>query len=228
MSSKEICLKEFDRLFEIVKTLRGENGCPWDREQTPESMTGDLLEETYETVEAIEDDKRDDIREELGDMFFLAVFITWLYSEKGLFTIQDVLNDVAEKLVRRHPHVFGALDEKNIDKILVNWESIKSSEAKNSSRKSVFDGIPKRLPEIQKFYKILEKARRAGLEADKVTENDLLDSMKEFLKNRENASLSNFLEKFLTFTYLEKKSLLPMIRTIGRKKINSYNNSIKH
>ncbi len=218
-------MKEFDRLYEIVKTLRSENGCPWDREQTPRSVTSDLIEEVYETIEAIEEDKVTDAKEELGDLLFLVLFISRMFEERGDFKVMEVIGEVSEKLVRRHPHVFGERKEKNIDRILVKWEAIKSSEKKNYKRKTIFDGIPKKFPEIQRFDKILEKARRAGLNIPAVKEQELAKALKTFTQNNSSESLLSFLEKFLLYSFQNKFSIPPLIRKLSLATISTYKKS---
>ncbi len=218
-------MKEFDRLYDIVKTLRTK--CPWDREQTPRSATADLVEEVYETIEAIELDKPADAREELGDLIFLVLFIGRMYEESGYFTFMDILNEISEKLIRRHPHVFGDRKEKNIDEILVKWEAIKSSEKKNSHRKTPFDGIPKKLPEIQRFDKILEKARRVELEIPEIKDSELAGTLSFFIENKNEESFSEFLEKFLIYSFQKKFSIPPLIRKIGRKTVSRYKKIVK-
>jgi MazG family protein len=220
-------MKEFDRLYDIVLTLRGEGGCPWDREQTPRTVTSDLVEEVYETIEAIEDNKIPDAKEELGDLMFLVLFISRMYEENGDFTTAGVIDEVSEKLVRRHPHVFGDKKVKNIKEILIKWETIKSAEKKNAHRKTPFDGIPKRLPEIQRFDKVLEKARRADLSIPDVKGQELSEALYVFIKNKNSESLSDFLEKFLIYSFQNKLSLPPVIRKLGIKAISDYKNLLK-
>ncbi len=220
-------MKEFDRLFEIIKTLRSDNGCPWDREQTFETMAPSLIEEVYEIVDAVEDNKKEDLQEELGDLFFLTLFVSYLGEQSGRFKTADVLNTASDKLVRRHPHVFGNLDEKNVDQIIVNWESIKSSEIKNKDRKTPFDGIPRKLPEIQRFFKILEKAKRAHLEIEKITDDELLKSLGTFLKKKNDKNLACFIGKFLIYTFSRNFAVPALIRKIGRSSLSRYKNISK-
>jgi len=120
-----------NNLTETIARLRDEDGCPWDREQTPDSLKPYLLEELYETMEAIDDRDPDHVREELGDLLYLIVFYSRLYEEMGAFTLDDVITGITEKLVRRHPHVFGS--EKNLsrDELRKKWQTIKDSEKKN-------------------------------------------------------------------------------------------------
>jgi len=110
----------FRRLCEVVARLRAPDGCPWDREQTPLSLRGDLVEETYECIEAITEEDPPHIKEELGDIFLLAVMLSYMHQQEGLFSISDVLEGVSEKLIRRHPHVFSGLQVKDSAEVLDN------------------------------------------------------------------------------------------------------------
>jgi len=118
----------FRRLIKIVKCLRSEQGCPWDREQTMETMIEQIQEETEEVVEAVRQQDMENLKEELGDYLLQGVFYAQLASEKGFFDIDDVLDDVSDKLVRRHPHVFGDVEIETVDEVLEQWETIKASE----------------------------------------------------------------------------------------------------
>ena len=132
-------MKEFDRLFEIIKILRGENGCSWDKKQRVDTMRESLIEETYEIVDAIDSNSNEDLKEELGDLFFLSLFVSYIAEQEGRLKVEEVIRDVGDKLVRRHPHVFGSMDEKNADKIIGIWEDVKKNEEKNKERKRIFD-----------------------------------------------------------------------------------------
>jgi len=147
-------MEQFQRLLNIIIQLRSENGCPWDKEQTVESLVPDIIEETYEVVDAIESGDEEDLEEELGDLFFLVLFVSYIKEQEKRLTVENILKKVSDKLIRRHPHVFSNIKVKSIDNIIENWESIKLSEAKNQKRKTPFDGIPKGLPEIQRFKKL--------------------------------------------------------------------------
>src|SRR4051795_10089836 len=137
MSDAPRAAEEFTRLVQIMATLRGPQGCPWDREQTIDSLKPFVLEETYEVIEAIDAHDHDALREELGDFVFEAVFLAQLESEAGHFTIADSLKSIADKLVRRHPHVFArdagepALD--SADRVRTRWEEIKAQERKTKA-----------------------------------------------------------------------------------------------
>ncbi|HBT04719.1 MAG TPA: nucleoside triphosphate pyrophosphohydrolase, partial [Thermodesulfobacterium commune] len=157
----------FETLREIVKILRGENGCPWDREQTPQTLKKYLIEETYELIEAIEKEKDEEIREELGDLLFLLIFILYLYEEKNVFSYKDVFYYTAQKMIKRHPHVFGDEVAKTAEEVLKNWQRIKKEEGKSSS---VLGNIPKSLPALQRAFRLGERAARVGFDWEKPEE----------------------------------------------------------
>jgi tetrapyrrole methylase family protein/MazG family protein len=157
----------FDRLVNIMRQLRAPGGCPWDAEQTHESLTRYLLEETYEVIEAIELKSPQHLREELGDLLLQPVFHAAIAEESGDFTIEDVLDTLCDKLIRRHPHVFGDMEIKDSNAQIENWEKIKKIE-KGAERKSAISGVPGDLPALLKAQKITEKAARVGFDWEHV------------------------------------------------------------
>ena len=157
----------FDGLIAIMKRLRGPGGCPWDAEQTHQSLTRYLLEETYEVIEAIESDSPDHLREELGDLLLQPVFHAAIAEEAGTFTINDIIQTLCEKLVRRHPHVFGDMQISDSAAQIENWEQIKKEE-KKADRSSALAGVPPHLPALLKAQKITEKAARVGFDWEHV------------------------------------------------------------
>lgn len=156
---------DFEQLVSIMRKLRGPGGCPWDAEQTHESLTRYLLEETYEVIEAIDDKSPQHLKEELGDLLLQPVFHAAIAEEAGHFTISDIIVTLCEKLVRRHPHVFGDLEIKDSNDQIENWERIKKEE-KGAERSSALSGIPNHLPALLKAHKISEKASRVGFDWD--------------------------------------------------------------
>jgi MazG family protein len=151
----------FERLLEIMARLRGPGGCPWDREQTPSSLKPFLIEEAYEVVEAIDRGDLDHVREELGDLLLQVVFHAQVATERGEFTMADVLERLADKLVRRHPHVFGTASADTPEQALAQWESLKQAEARAAGRRrSVIDGVPRALPALIRAQRIQDKAAR--------------------------------------------------------------------
>jgi tetrapyrrole methylase family protein / MazG family protein len=157
-------MTEFDRLMEIVATLRDpENGCPWDLKQTSRSLIPNMIEELYEAVEVIETDDFHSLCEELGDILLHIVMQVRLAQENNYFTMEDVLNGINQKLVHRHPHIFGDESLTNADEVKQNWEKIKHREKKHS-RKSVLDGIPNAMPGLIKAQRTQEKAASTGFD----------------------------------------------------------------
>jgi tetrapyrrole methylase family protein/MazG family protein len=153
----------FEQLVSIMRKLRAPGGCPWDAEQTHESLTRYLLEETYEVIEAIDEKSPQHLTEELGDLLLQPVFHAAIAEESGTFTIDDVITTLCEKLIRRHPHVFGDLEITTSHQQVENWEIIKQQE-KGSERPSALSGIPEHLPALLKAHKIGEKASRVGFD----------------------------------------------------------------
>lgn len=155
--------KRFDNAMAIMRRLRAPGGCPWDAEQSHESLKRYLIEECYEVIEAI--DRKDDdlLREELGDLLLQPIFHAAIAEERGAFTMDDVLETLADKLVRRHPHVFGDQEIRTSEEQVANWEKIKKEE-KGEERKSALSGIPPHLPALMQAQKITEKAARVGFD----------------------------------------------------------------
>ena len=156
---------EVARFAELVRTLR--ERCPWDREQTHQTLTRHLLEETYEVLEAIESlpEGMDHLEEELGDLLFQVVFHATLAAEEGAFTLADVATGIHDKLVHRHPHVFGTVEAETASQVMRNWEQIKQQE---KGRTSIMDGIPGDLPSLLYAHKVQRKAASAGVEVEPV------------------------------------------------------------
>ena len=153
----------FDRVMSIMRQLRAPGGCPWDAEQTHESLKRYLLEETYEVMEAIDNGADEHLKEELGDLLLQPVFHAVIAEERGSFTMDDILDALADKLIRRHPHVFGDVPIKDSQAQIENWEKIKKEE-KGAERRSALSGIPPHLPALLKAQKITEKASRVGFD----------------------------------------------------------------
>lgn len=153
----------FEQLVAIMRKLRAPGGCPWDAEQTHESLTRYLLEETYEVIEAIDEKSPQHLKEELGDLLLQPVFHAAIAEESGDFNIDDIINTLCDKLIRRHPHVFGDLEIKDSNAQVENWEQIKKLE-KGDERPSALSGVPADLPALMKAHKISEKASRVGFD----------------------------------------------------------------
>ncbi|MGD2269922.1 MAG: nucleoside triphosphate pyrophosphohydrolase [Desulfobacterales bacterium] len=154
----------FDTLVELIERLRGDDGCPWDKKQTPRSIAVYLVEEIFELFAAIISDNPEQIREELGDVLFQIFFVAGLYQERGLFDIKDVVNSNAQKMIRRHPHVFGNENSSTAEKIRMRWHEIKMKEKKRAPDASILDSVPSRLPALMRAYRISERAARTGFD----------------------------------------------------------------
>src|SRR5256886_6544927 len=154
----------FDELVQLMQTLRGPNGCPWDRKQTLPSLKPFVIEESYEVVDAIDRDDRAALAEELGDFLLQAVFIAEITREEGSFDIYDAITAIHDKLVRRHPHVFGDVEANDAEQVLVNWEKLKNEERK-AEDKSLLSGVPQSLPALLKASRLTEKAARVGFDS---------------------------------------------------------------
>lgn len=157
----------FERVITIMRRLRAPGGCPWDAEQTHESLKRYMLEEAYEVLEAIDSGDDGLLEEELGDLLLQPIFHAAIAEERGAFDIADILETLANKLVRRHPHVFGDSDIKDSRAQIENWEKIKKEE-KGEGRPSALSGIPPHLPALMKAQKITEKASRVGFDWEHV------------------------------------------------------------
>ena len=154
-----------NKLLELMARLRAPDGCPWDREQNHQSLRWHAVEEVYELVDAIEARDDHELEEELGDLLLQVVFHCQLARERGVFDFEKVARHIADKLIRRHPHVFGDVKVKDVDQVWANWEKIKRAEKHGTkhARPSALDGIPKHLPALLRAEKLVKKAKRARL-----------------------------------------------------------------
>jgi len=175
----------FDRLVDIMSRLRSEDGCPWDREQTRESLKPYLIEETYETLEAINSGDETHIMEELGDLLLQIVFHAQLAKESDSFDIHQVCEGICEKLIYRHPHVFGEINAESPAQALANWERKKRTEKRNSARQSALDGVPKTMPGLLRAMRLQSKAASAGFDWERAGE--ALDKVDEELEELREA-----------------------------------------
>lgn len=152
----------FDSLLLVAEELLGPNGCPWDQKQTFLSLQPYVLEEAHEVIEAVDADDDRKMIEELGDLLYTIVFYGKLGEKTGRFTVEEIVNAIREKLIRRHPHVFGDVKVEDVDEVVKNWEKIKAAEKGKSRPPSVLDGIPPTLPTLVKAQKILKRIQRSG------------------------------------------------------------------
>jgi tetrapyrrole methylase family protein/MazG family protein len=179
---------EIDRLIEIVAKLRGPNGCPWDREQTNKSILSCLLDESYEFFEAVEENDHHKIKEELGDILLQVVLHSQIASDEGSFTIEDVAREINEKLIRRHPHVFGDTQVESSREVLHNWEKIKKSEKGKEHRKYLVDDIPEALPALFRAEKMQRRVAKVGFDWKDIL--PVLDKVEEEFNEFREALLS--------------------------------------
>lgn len=186
--------KAFNRLYNVVKILRCPEGCPWDKEQTPLSMRRDLIEETFEAVDAITQEDSFHAKEELGDVMLNATMISYMYEQKGDFSVAEVLNELAEKLIRRHPHVFPESEGsvcantpvKNGEQVLNQWDRIKEN-LEGRKTECILDEVPQGFPPLLKAYKMQKKAAKKGFDWDNV--EDVKAKITEELAEVEEARL---------------------------------------
>jgi MazG family protein len=229
--AKENLDKEFLEFVAIVHKLRRE--CPWDKEQTHSSIRHSLIEETYEVVEAIDQGNLDDLKKELGDLLLHVVFHASIAEQANEFTLEDVIKTITEKLIRRHPHVFGEVEVSGSKQVISNWEKIKMTEGRNS----VMEGVPKELPALLRAHRLQDKASKVGFDWEKKEDawkkvdeemnelhraiksgkqdeveaefGDLLFAMvnySRFINVNPEIALRQTVEKFITrFQYIEKR-----------------------
>jgi MazG family protein len=202
--------RTFDDLVRLMTTLRGPNGCPWDRKQTLPDLKPFVIEEAYEVVDAIDRNDRAALLEEIGDFLLEAVFITELTREEGSFDVYDSITAIHDKLVRRHPHVFGDVEAHDAEQVLVNWEKLKSDERK-AEQKGVLSGVPQSLPALLKASRLTEKAARVGFDWRRT--DDVFDKVEEEIAELRDAIASSKQEHIQE----ELGDLLFTIANVARK-----------
>lgn len=177
-------LKSFDTFLSIIAKLRGPEGCPWDRSQSHQTLRRYLIEECYEAVDAIDENDRSHLAEELGDVLLQVGLHSQIGSDEGTFTIDDVLHAINSKLLRRHPHVFGDLKVTTAEEVADNWQLLKDQERGNSSE-SVLDGVSESLPALAHSQEIQRRAGKLGFEWDDI--NGVIDKVREEIDEFKNA-----------------------------------------
>jgi tetrapyrrole methylase family protein/MazG family protein len=202
--------RTFDELVNLMTTLRGPDGCPWDRKQSLPDLKPFVIEEAYEVVDAIDGDDRAALREELGDLLLQAVFIAEVTREEGTFDIYDSITAIHDKLVRRHPHVFADVEANDAEQVLVNWEKLKNEERK-AENKSVLAGVPASLPALLKASRLTEKAARVGFDWRRT--EDVFDKLDEEMAELREAVGTGDLQRMED----EVGDLLFTIANIARK-----------
>ncbi len=154
----------FARLVEVIRTLRSQNGCPWDLKQTPQSFHPYILEEYHEMVQALNEGDAAEIADEMGDLLFLVIFVAYMFDQQGIATLSEIVHGVADKMIRRHPHVFGDASADTPEQVMDNWYRIKASEERIRSRDSLLDGIPRSLPALNRAQKLARRASKVGFD----------------------------------------------------------------
>ncbi len=182
-------MKEFKELVNIVERLRSEDGCPWDRKQRLANLKSYLLEESYELLDALDRRNKEKVKEELGDVFLILVFISQIFKEKGFFDLKDVLKGINEKLKDRHPHVFSHKSFRNSREVVDHWYNLKFRH-----RRTPFAHIPLKLPSLMKAYKIIKEAKRRGvLKKELPPPAHLRKKFSSFAKNPTQANFAGLL-----------------------------------
>lgn len=224
-------MQSFEELISIIKTLRGENGCAWDKVQTFDSLIPCFLEEAYEAADAISNKDYINIKEELGDVLLHIVFFSELAFElpndEDKFNIDEVIKNINQKLIRRHPHVFGDSAVKDVDGILKQWDNIKKLEKENKNYKSVLDDIPNSLPVMEKAYKLMKRAASVGFEY-KSADDSLKKIEEEFFEVKEAYDESKINSNNKEHLEEEIGDLIMTVLDFSRmNKINPVNSLIK-
>ena len=168
--------RSFEDLVQLMTRLRGPDGCPWDRKQTLPDLKPYIIEEAYEVVDAIDRDDRAALLEEIGDMLLEAVFVAEITREEGTFDVYDSITAIHDKLVRRHPHVFGDVIANDADQVITNWEKLKQAE-RQAENKSILSGVPQSMPALLKAARLTEKAARVGFDWRRT--EDVFDKLDE-------------------------------------------------
>jgi len=184
----------FQKLVDLMATLRGPEGCPWDKKQTPQSLKPFLVEECYEVVDALDEGNPEKIKEELGDLLFQIMFHARIAEEQGHFSIVDVITAIDQKMTRRHPHVFGNKKLATDREVLANWEEIKKKEKGHEGRKSLLEGVPKELPSLLRAHRLQERAARVGFDWNHLNEalpklDEEIAEFKESLKSEDASKI---------------------------------------
>lgn len=182
-------MKEFDQFVEIIRKLRSENGCPWDREQTHETLKSCMIEEAYEVVDGIDKKDLNNLKEELGDVLLQVVMHGVIAEETKEFTIEEIITDISEKMIRRHPHVFGTEEANNSNEVLKNWEEIKRQEKKETTISEGMERIPIAMPANIRAEKVQKKAAKIGF--DFSCYEEALEKVYEELKELEQAKITD-------------------------------------
>ena len=222
---KDRIAKAFVEFVEIVEKLRGENGCPWDKAQTHKSVEKNFIEEVYEVIDAIEYGKFSELKEELGDVLLQVVFHAQMAKEENEFDIEDVIDAISQKIVYRHPHVFGNVKVTGVEDVLKNWEALKKKEKET---KSVLEGVPRHLPALIKAYRVGEKVAQEKLDWD--TSEDVFSKLDEEIKELKYAKAEDREEELgdvlFTVVNIARKEDIDPHRALN-KTIEKFANRVK-
>jgi tetrapyrrole methylase family protein/MazG family protein len=209
----------FRRLFEIVRTLRGPRGCPWDREQTPSSIRTNLIEEAYECVSAIEEEDDHNLEEELGDLFLVTSMIAYMKEQEGSFGINDALRQICDKLIRRHPHVFADAKKDTPDEVIEQWNHIKDHVEGKKHKHSVLERIPRTLPPLERALEIQKKVAKVGFDWEHAAPvwEKLSEEIEELHRAEGDGDLKNIEQEVgdLLFTVVNLARLLGIDPTLA-------------
>ena len=188
----------FDDFMEIIRTLRSPNGCPWDREQTHESLKTCTIEETYEVIDAIENKDYKNLCEELGDMLLQVALHTAIAEEYEEFTIEDVIKGISDKMILRHPHVFSGVKVSSSSEVLANWDEIKKKEKNRKELQDSLSSVPKALPALIRAQKVQKEAGKYGLDYNKLPEltKNIEDGLKNLTNTASNGSSDELSDKY--------------------------------
>ncbi|MDI6703786.1 MAG: nucleoside triphosphate pyrophosphohydrolase [bacterium] len=211
----------FNKLVKIMEELRGANGCPWDREQTHQSIAHDLTEEVYEVIDAIDKQEPDKLKKELGDLLLQILFHSQLAKEEGLFDIKDVINHTIEKIVTRHPHVFSEARFNTTEEVLDNWERMKKDEEGDL----YLNSIPKALPSLLYAKRLQEKVERIGFDWGNVSQR-FFQSMERFRQNQGEEELGELLFNLVNFARLKKMNPEDILRRKVKEFITNFKKGI--
>ncbi|MGG3927017.1 nucleoside triphosphate pyrophosphohydrolase [Metabacillus fastidiosus] len=198
VSDQSLLHHQFASFRHVIAELRGPNGCPWDQKQTHESLKKYLIEECYELIEAIDKEDFDNMIEELGDVLLQVVLHAQIGEDEGIFSMEDVIRGVTEKMIRRHPHVFGEISVENTEEVLINWEKIKEEEGKSAEHQSLLDSVSKALPALSRAYQLQKRAAKVGFDWPNVdeawvkVEEELNELKMEIKNNNEQFILKEF------------------------------------
>lgn len=184
----------FYKLVALMARLRSPDGCPWDLKQTPETLKPYLIEECYEVIDALDEHDPNKVKEELGDLLFQILFHARIAEEKNRFSIQDVIEGIHSKMVRRHPHVFGDVPVRDDKDVIANWEEIKKKEKGTEERQSLMEGVPRHLPSLLRAHSLQERAARVGFDWKNLDEalpklDEEMAEFKESLKTKDAAAI---------------------------------------